>query len=312
MMNNEMTENTDDQIDIIFIESKRGAMDGLSYGIGGTIEKTPFYGYKMAYVTIRTNYGIFNSFKKFKESNTKLLKKLDISNNNLQTLDCEMIEILKSSDNLIELNLSGNYFANINFIKHIKNLKYLVLESLNKKINSNPFVGIDELPCLEYLNMANNKWHSIFKLSLPNLKKLVLPRIGHNNQFINGIPLSNFINLNKLKELIVYDNDICMSSLDKMPDSLEYLEINTYAPLSMMDTIYIPKSLKYINFKDNDVNGSFNVGMVEKFTQCNEFNNGTTIHMNSKDLYKGDDYYVEDDLPQEETYVIEEVNNIII
>lgn len=128
------------------------------------------------------------------------LTSLKLYNNQLTLEDEKSQVILKSMQNLTELNLMNNKVTNITAINSLKNLKILNLQGGQNKVN---LVEIEDIISNlgTLFQISQESLNTIVNCDASKITKL---NLDHNNNDITKLPdLSKFT---KLKELSLYNN----------------------------------------------------------------------------------------------------------
>ena len=151
-------------------------------------------------VDLGQNYKLIQSDDDNKENEMPQLqwKLLSLADNALFEIPCELLEHI--NETLEDLDLSGNYFFELNQMPKMKSLQSLNLDDCS--ISSIEFGTFENLPSLQDLSLKRNKFAILPDgLKISNLKSLVLS--GRQLDFLNElvIPDGFFGNMTTLENL---------------------------------------------------------------------------------------------------------------
>ena len=150
-------------------------------------------------VDLGQNYKLIQSENDDKENYPQLeWKLLSLADNALFEIPCELLEHI--NETLEDLDLSGNYFFELNQMPKMKSLQSLNLDDCN--INSIEFGTFETLPNLQNLSLKRNKF-AILPDGLKNSSLKSLTLSGRQLDFLNElvIPIGFFANMTTLENL---------------------------------------------------------------------------------------------------------------
>ncbi len=214
--------------------------------------------------------------------NVTSLKSIDLSGNNIQTVDfsenttiqymnlsynkINKINNLQNVESLKELNLSYNNLDNLYFLYGTNDLELLNL-CANKIANISPIKNINTL---EHIDFSSNQIHDISSLeNLTNLTKIILS----DNQISDINPISKMINAEYL--------DISKNQIYSLPNfrgmhKLKYLSLNNNNIDDITQIAYL-SNLSVLDIAENNIENLEVLQSCSNLKQINVSQNLTEI-----------------------------------
>ncbi|XP_055606568.1 nephrocan-like [Uranotaenia lowii] len=140
-----------------------------------------------------------------------------------------------------------------NYLREFKKNTFEGAQSIKKlNANDNEIASIDPdalniLPNLRQLNIAENKLEQLPKLS--NNKELL--RVGAFTNQINRIENDQFINNQKIQEIILKDNQITHFDLRQLNNKRDLAKVDV--SYNRLTILFIPNNIKVLSAKNNSI-----------------------------------------------------------